>query len=126
MRETVNAVIIENRKILVVRKKDSWLLPGGKPKEGESDLECLFREFGEELSGTQLENVGLYGDFIGNTHIGERFKTKIYFADVREKLGKPSAEIEEVRWVYSPKGYNFSDMNLKVFDSLIKNGYIGL
>lgn len=124
MGTTINAAVINNGRILLVRKKQSWLLPGGKPESNELDLECLYREVCEELSGTQLENIRYYGDFIGNTHIQEKFRTKIYFADIKGKLRKPSAEIEEYEWVDDTSKYNLSDMNLKVINSLISDGYL--
>jgi ADP-ribose pyrophosphatase YjhB (NUDIX family) len=65
MRETINAVIIRNKKILLVKKEKSWLLPEGKPNPDESDIECLCREVDEELSGTLLKDIEFYGKFIG-------------------------------------------------------------
>ena len=124
MRETVNGAIIRNTRILLVRKEQSWLLPGGKPNPGESDIECLCREVGEELSGTQLENIRYYNEFVGNTHIQERFKTKVYLVDIKGAIREPSAEIKESRWVNDTSKYNLSDMNLKVIDSLIRDGYL--
>jgi ADP-ribose pyrophosphatase YjhB (NUDIX family) len=60
LRTAINAVIIEDGKILLVRKRQTWILPGGKPGINESDLECLCREIREELSGTQLDNIRYY------------------------------------------------------------------
>jgi len=82
----------------LLRKKESWLLPGGKPKLNESDIACLVREVEEELSGTELENIAYYGEFIGKTHIGEEFKTKVYLANVKGELKESSAEISEYKW----------------------------
>jgi len=124
MRETINVAIIHNGKILLVRKRQSWLLPGGKPEPNESDLECLYREVSEELSGTQLKNLKYYNEFIGNTHMQERFKTKVYFADIKGELGKPSSEITECKFIDNTSDYNLSDMNLKVMGALVKDGYI--
>ena len=124
MRITINATIIDDGRILLVRKGQSWLLPGGKPGPSESDIECLCREVNEELSGTELENIRYYNEFVGNTHIGERFKTKVYLVDIKGALREPSAEIVECRWVDNISQYNISDMNLKVIDSLINDGYL--
>ena len=38
MRTVINAAIIQDKKILLVKKKETWILPGGKPDGGESDL----------------------------------------------------------------------------------------
>ena len=124
MRKTINAAIIKNAKILLVRKGQSWLLPGGKPEIGETDIECLCREVSEELSGTQLENIKFYGNFIGYTHLQERFRTDVYLANIKGELNQPSAEIAEYRWVDDTNQYNLSDMNSKVIDSLIKEGLL--
>lgn len=32
MRKVINLIAIEDRKILLVRKRETWILPGGKPK----------------------------------------------------------------------------------------------
>lgn len=124
MRRTINAVIIRDNSILLVRKGQSWLLPGGKPKLRESDLECLSREIGEELSNTQLQNIRYYRSFVGLTHENERFMTNIYFADIKGDLNPPSLEISECRWVEDVNQYQFSEINSKVINSLIKDGYL--
>jgi len=91
MRTAINAAIISARRILLVQKNETWILPGGKPEEGEEDSACLGREFGEELSGTQLENLSYYGEFEGRTpHTGDVLAAKVYFADIKGELGRPS------------------------------------
>ena len=110
--------------MLVVRKDGSWLLPGGKPETGESDLECLCREVHEELSKTKLKNIRYYGEFIGKTHVGEEFKTKVYLADIDGKLGKPSGEIIASVWINDINNYIFSNMNSMVIGSLINENYL--
>lgn len=45
-------ILVEDGRVLSTRSrgKDVWYLPGGKREPGESDLETLRREIGEELS----------------------------------------------------------------------------
>ncbi len=100
------------------------MLPSGKPNPGESDIGCVCREVAEELSGTRLKEVRLYGMFTGETHVGEPFRTNVYLASIDGELGEPSAEIEELKWVDDTGGYNLSDMNSKVIDSLVTRGYL--
>ena len=75
MGEAIAGAIIENGKLLIVLKKESWILPGGKPEEGESDLACLARGFREELSGTKIniKSAQLYGFFDGISPINFKF-----------------------------------------------------
>lgn len=95
MRIAIGAAIIDDGKILLVRKKQIWILPGGKPELGESDIECLCREVSEELSGTQLDNIRYYGEFEGvATNKGDILKAKRFilrilkesFAHLLQKL----------------------------------------
>lgn len=125
MRTAIGAAIIDERKILLVRKRQSWILPGGKPEPGESDIECLCREVSEELSGTQLDNIRYYADFEGKTpHTGDILRAKVYFADIKGKLCQPAAEIAEYNWIENPSQYNLSDITSKIVDSLTKDGYL--
>lgn len=72
MVKVANALIIRNKKLLVVRKevdgKSSWIFPGGKPEEGENDLHCINREISEELPRLILHGeFELYGHFTGTS-----------------------------------------------------------
>ncbi|MBI2668548.1 NUDIX domain-containing protein [Candidatus Woesearchaeota archaeon] len=125
MRIAIGAAIIDEGRILLVRKKQSWILPGGKPEPHESDIECLCREVGEELSGTQLEHIQYYGDFEGVApHQGDILKVKVYFADVKGQLYRPAAEITACDWADNPSKYNLSDITSKIVDSLIGDGHL--
>ncbi len=126
MRTAINAAIIDSGKILLVKKRDVWILPGGKPKEGESDLECLCREVGEELSGTRIQKMNHYKDFEGLTpHAGDKLKARVYFAETIGGVNPYSAEITSSEWVGKEnKGYALSEITLKIFASLVNEGYI--
>ena len=126
MRTAINAAVIDDGKILLVRKRQSWILPGGKPEPDESDIECLCRELSQELSGTQLENIRYYGEFEGRTpHKGDTLMAKVYFADIKGELGQPSAEIAAYAWADNPGKYNLSDITSKIVNSLIRDGHLG-
>lgn len=125
MRTAIDAAIIDNGKILLVRKRQIWILPGGKPNSNESDIECLRREISEELSGTQLDNLRYYGDFKGRTpHTEDILRARVYFADINGKLCQPAAEIAEYSWVKDPSRYDLSETTSKIVDSLTRDGYL--
>ncbi|MDE1865106.1 MAG: NUDIX domain-containing protein [Candidatus Micrarchaeota archaeon] len=125
MRVAINAAIISDQGILLVKKGEVWILPGGKPTPGESDIACLCREVGEELSNTKLGNMRFYGEFTGVTpHKGDVLSAKVYFADINGALGPASAEIREVRWVKDKAECPLSDITSKIFASLQKDGYL--
>ena len=73
MTTVVNAAIIQDGKILMVRKNQVWIFPGGKMEPGESDLEILTREVSEELSGTKLKNEQFFTSIEGITRYSKRF-----------------------------------------------------
>ncbi len=125
MRIAIGAAIIEDKKILLVKKKQTWIFPGGKPEINESDIECLCREVREELSGTQLDNIRYYNEFEGITpHTGDVLKAKVYFADIRGELLPPSGEISAYEWVSDTSQHIISDITLKALRSLRKDGYL--
>jgi len=127
MKLAIGAAIIENRKLLLVRKKQTWILPGGKPEANESDLECLCREVREELSGTELQNISYYSEFEGITpYKGYLLKARVYLASIEGGLHASSAEIDASEWVDADNAnkYNLSDITLKILNSLIKDDYI--
>ncbi len=124
MRREINAVIIRNGCILLVRRKKTWILPGGKPKTKESDIECLSRELKEKLQ-ISLKNLRRLGDeFIGITpHKGDTIYLRVYLAEIEGKI-IPSAEIEVVQWTITPENYRISDITKKVICFLRRNGYL--
>lgn len=126
MRTAIGAAIIEDGKILLVKKIETWILPGGKPKVGEDDLACLKREIGEELSGLSLANCQYFDDFEGITpHRGDKLRAKVYLADIaHNKEIKPSGEISEVRWISKPEKYVISEITQKIIEALRQKGFL--
>lgn len=125
MRTAIGAVVIQEGKILLVRKKQSWILPGGKPEQNESDLECLRREVREELSGTELRDFKYYGEFEGTTpHRGDILKARVYFANIEGQLYPPAREISAYDWADNPNNYSLSDITSKIVESLKNEGYL--
>ena len=127
MRTAINAAIIKNDKILLVRKNFTWILPEGKPEREESDLECLCREIDEELSGTKIKNIKFYNQFEGRTpHKGDLLMARVYFANLDGELYpvREGDSISEVRWVKDPSKYNLSEITSKIVSALKKDGYL--
>ena len=124
MRVSIGAVIIRNGYILLVRKKKIWILPGGKPEAGESDIECLFRELKEELQ-VSLKRPRRLGDkFIGTApHKKDDLCLKIYLAEVEGEI-IPSAEIGAAEWTNSPESYRLAESTKKVIRFLRQKGYL--
>jgi len=123
-RTVICVVGIRNNNILLVRKQETWILPGGKPETEESDIQCLIREIKEELPGIKLKNFQFYKMFKGVTpHKGDLFQTKAYFADIEGELN-PSAEINAAEWVENTSKYKLSDITKKVIYSLHREGLL--
>lgn len=118
------AAIIQENKILLVRKKETWILPGGKPEQNESDLECLIREFGQELPHLKLRNIRQYKSIPGKSpHKKDNILTAIYLADASGEI-TPSAEINASMWSDNPEALNLSDATHKAIISLRQDGYL--
>jgi len=88
MRDMTAALIIKNKKILLVHNtKHNGLRiepPGGK-REGNEDLEnCIIREVKEEL-GITIRPIKLFGIFETNSPEGD-FKVYMYFSEIEKGL----------------------------------------
>ncbi|MDP2091173.1 MAG: NUDIX domain-containing protein [Candidatus Gracilibacteria bacterium] len=120
MRIAINSAIINNNKeILLVKKRDTWILPGGKPDEGESDLECLNREISEELNGAKLRNTQFYNIFVGQTpYKGDQLEARVYFAELITDILSASAELSEAKFIKDFDNYKISDITLKILNGL--------
>lgn len=124
MKQAVHGLSIREGKVLLVRKKQTWILPGGKIEKGESDLECLYREFKEELPDIRVQNVQYYGSFEGITpHSKISLATRVYRVDLEGNLNT-SLEINEAKWVNNFSSYNISDITSKIIDFANKEGLI--
>jgi len=127
--KVVNVAVIRDRSLLLVYKGRAWMLPGGKPENGESDEVCLQREVEEELSGTKIDRCSLryYGKFVGLTpHSKKKAGVEVYSANLDGKLGAPSREITDWTWVgvENVGNYRLSDITSKIFKSFQIDGYL--
>ena len=95
--------ISEQGEMLMVRKRGTaaFMLPGGKPGAGESAIDALEREVGEELDcgldRAGSRSLGIFqapaANEPGFTVEGELFAVSL------EGEPRPWGEIEELRWV---------------------------
>lgn len=123
MRTAYNLVAIRNGKILLVRKGEVWILPGGKPQNGESAAACIVRECAEELPGSKANVQHYYNEFSGMTpHTGDRLKASVYLGTLSGEL-KPGAEIAEVRFADAAQcaSMDLSDITRKIVLRLIED-----
>ncbi|WP_430591730.1 NUDIX hydrolase [Humidisolicoccus flavus] len=89
--------------VLTVRKRGttSFMLPGGKPEEGESAAKCAIREVYEELgliiTLDELHLLGTWDAPAANEH-GHTVRATVFTTStvIRERV---QAEIDEARWV---------------------------
>lgn len=124
MRVAISAIILKEGKILLVKKRETWILPGGKPERDESDLDCLAREINEELSGAELTTAVYFGEFEGMTpHKFDLLINRVYLAEIDIEQPVSTAEIKAIAWTDRPKDYNLSDITLKIVNSLAEKGY---
>jgi 8-oxo-dGTP diphosphatase len=103
--EKIGLAVLSYKSLLLVRKRESpwFILPGGKPEAGESDLDALIREVFEELScGIDLSSVTYMAEFSNSAAgmIDTRVTVRLYLG-VLCGAPRPSSEIVELLW-YTP------------------------
>ena len=124
MRIAIGAIIIDLGALLMVRNKNSWILPGGQIEGDESDEECLLREISEELPEMTAEIVQFYGSFEGKSpNRGDHICVKAYFVQATGNI-RPGAEISESRWVTGTFDLPSSEPTIKIVHALQKDGHV--
>lgn len=117
----VGAIIIKDRKILVCKKKDLFIFPGGKKEKNEDDFSCLKRELKEEL-GVDVIGHKYFGSFEDEATLdpGLRVKITAYLAEINGNP-KASREIEEIKYINSKENINLGSILKKfVLPELVK------
>jgi 8-oxo-dGTP diphosphatase len=123
MRTAISLVSIRDNAILLLLKRDVWILPGGKPNPGEADLDCLRRECREEIPYAKISVGRHYGNFEGKTlHQGDMLCSKVFLGTADGNTA-PSAEISQSR--FFPKdelaSIMISDITSKIITQLIED-----
>lgn len=100
MIEKCAAIILRQRRLLVVRKRCAsvFISPGGKISGGEAPIDCLRRELREEL-GVELVDAkpfGIHERLAADEDSMIRVRTWIVTAS---GVCTPNSEIEELRWI---------------------------
>lgn len=119
-------MIFENNRVLIVRKRDAWILPGGKPEVGESDAECLRRELREEL-GVDIKTLRRFTTVEGTTpYRGDQIQVELYFVEI-DGSPKPQAEITGIAWIAWEREFVYHDLSeptTLALQALSKGGYL--
>ncbi|MBD2797265.1 NUDIX domain-containing protein [Xenorhabdus sp. 18] len=94
------AIIIQNKKLLVVRKVNTsiYISPGGKPKNAETPSDCLRREIFEEINAEMLDAELFSVDRAIATFEKKTIKIYSWMVNI---VGEPQpcSEIVELKWV---------------------------
>lgn len=115
----VGGVVLKDKKLLVVRKKNGrveCILPGGKKEEFENDLDTLKREFLEEL-GVRIKSFEFLGGFDDLAIFSDKmFHMQAYLVEIDGNI-KSCNEIKEFLWI----DRNYKDKNVLVSHMLKDN-----
>lgn len=90
MRQAVRGIIIENNRVLLIKReklqKIYWVFPGGGVEEGETNEEALIREMEEEV-GVKVKIISLYSKC--SIFFEEQVKKEFfYFCQIKDgKIG---------------------------------------
>ena len=123
-------IILRNGKFLINRKYGTklFLMPGGKPEEGESIEECLVREIKEEHNCDLIkQSIKFFGNFEDKAanEPDTIISMKVYVGGIE---GEPeiNSEIEEQRWFAKGDDINMLRpiIRYKILHSIVDNNLI--
>lgn len=128
MRKVISGIDInEKKEILLTKKKDTWILPWGKPDGDEDDIACLQREYREELNGAEIWAMMYYKNFEWIApHKWDMLFIKTYFTKIISDILEPSWEIIAAERVNKKNihKYVLSDSTQKIVQNLIQDNYL--
>lgn len=127
MINVVAAIIIDNNKILIVRRSDKmklagmWEFPGGKIEQGESEEQCIIREIKEELN----INISIHRHFLNNKYKYEF--GEIYLSSYICKIENGSIKLSEhddYKWISVNEliNFKFAPADESIVKKLIEEG----
>lgn len=124
--EKCAAIILRDRKLLVVRKRGTaiFISPGGKIEPGETQLDCLRREIAEELR-VEITAAVPFGSFERPSALEDiTIRIHAWTTTITQDC-VPGSEIEEIRWIsgseYLPLGSVFAEC---VLPELVRRGLV--
>src|SRR3989338_2276186 len=129
---SVVAGIIENGKILLIKRKESskyeagkWGLPGGTMEYGESPEQTLMREMQEEINVEKVDINKLTGAYSKCFNISSEQKhvvLLVYICKLREKPSANKNHIDSIKWVDIDKiqEYDIIEGSEKFLKDIIK------
>ncbi|PHM49783.1 NUDIX hydrolase [Xenorhabdus miraniensis] len=96
------AIVIRNKKLLVVRKHKTsiYISPGGKIESNESQIECLAREIQEEIGVTFVNPIHFSVDYSKSVFENEPIEINSWLIDIKG-IPSPCSEITDLRWITS-------------------------
>jgi len=119
MKERISAVIIKNKKILLVTgyAETVYWTPGGKRDDNKKRTETLKRELEEEIS-VKIKKIIPYFSYNGINEITkEKQKVYCYIVEISEKI-IPKKEITKAKWFSKS---DFEKGKVKLFPEMQKN-----
>jgi len=126
MKTVIDGVCIRENRILLVKKKDTWILPGGKIEVSEEKEDCLIREFKEELPNIGISIKGIYKSFNGVTPFSKsEVIVETFFIEIMGNDISTSREILDSRFFKKEELMNLkvSDITREILNVLEKDGY---
>lgn len=98
--EKCAGIIIKNKCLLVVRKRGTnvYISPGGKIENGETQMQCLYREIYEEV-GAAVMSAAYFDTYKRPAEFDDAIITIHAWIVSLDREPSANSEIEEICWI---------------------------
>lgn len=116
MREVVCLAVTYNRRLLVVKRRGKWGLPGKRPRATELNIDCIFRVI-QEVPDLRLKDLIPLGKFNGRNFLQwEPLKEKVFLAKAEKNFfDNYSKYNEQIKWIKNLEGDVILKSTRKIF-----------
>jgi len=124
MEKNVCLAIVYKRRLLVIKRRGTWVLPRKKQKQEEREIDCIF-DLVQKILGLRLGDIMPIGKFNGKNLLQwTSIRDKIYIAKAEKQFFNDSFGQKDgiIKWIKNLENCRISKRTRRIFWILKSEG----